>query len=232
MAEGGRLEIRCGTEGTSEVWFSVCDTGPGIAAEMIDRVFDPYFTTKSAAQGTGLGLAVVDGIVSLHKGRVEVDNRPHEGVEFKVVLPRSERRESEVAPAKPPPGVASRGAGERVLVVEDQYPVRQIIETMLNSLGYEVTTASDGAAARQRAAQAEFDLLVSDIVLPDTTGVELAIELRTWSSTLAVLLVSGYAADSVRERAAGFRFLQKPFRLEDLAQQTTAALQERSARAD
>ena len=231
MPEGGGLRIRSGAEGASEVWFSVADTGPGIAVESVDKVFDPYFTTKSAAQGTGLGLAVVDGIVSLHQGRIEVDNRPGEGVTFKVLLPRSERP-SEVSRPQSTASSALKGNRERLLVVEDQDPVRAVMKTMLNSLRYEVTTAADGAAARQCAAAGDFDLLISDIVLPDTTGVELAEELRLQRPAMGVLLVSGYVEESVRQRASDIRFLQKPFRLADLAQQVAAALRERSDRTE
>ena len=225
MPGGGTLEIRSGEE-AGDVWFSVADTGPGISEDMLDKVFDPYFTTKSAAQGTGLGLAVVDGIVSVHGGRIEVDNRPGNGIEFKIFLPRNEER-----PTTPEPEATAnaplRSRGDRVLVVEDQELVRGTIQSMLMSLGYEVTSAADGAEARECAADQDFDLLVSDIVLPDTTGVELAQDLRAARPRLAVLLVSGYAEEAVRERGAEFRFLRKPFRLEDLAQQAADALRSR-----
>ncbi|MCP4202727.1 MAG: PAS domain S-box protein [bacterium] len=229
MPEGGTLDLRSGFEGDREVWFSVGDSGPGIAEAMLDKIFDPYFTTESAAQGTGLGLAVVDGIVSLHGGRIEVDNRPGEGIEFRVVLPRN-ASPAETSGPEPEHAAALRTEGERVLVVEDQELVRGTVESMLGSLGYEVTTAADGGGARECASRQEFDLLVTDIVLPDITGVELAHELRAERPDLAVLLVSGYAEEAVRERGADLRFLQKPFRLEDLAQQAAAALLERPSR--
>jgi PAS domain S-box-containing protein len=228
MPEGGGMEILSGAEGASEVWFSVADSGQGIPTETLDRVFDPYFTTKSAAQGTGLGLAVVHGIVSQHQGRIEIDNRPGEGVTFKVVLPRSEQQ-TEVVQAQPPARAALQGNGERVLIVEDQDPVRKVMKSMLTRLRYQVTTAADGASARRCAKAERFDLLVSDIVLPDTTGVDLARELRRQMPTLGLLLVSGYAEESVRQSASDVRFLQKPFRLADLEQQVTSALRERPA---
>ena len=111
-----------------------------------------------------------------------------------------------------------------MLVVEDQGLVRKTIETMLTALGYSVDTAADGVEARKSVADRLYDLLVSDIVLPDTTGVELAHEFRTERPDLAVLLVSGYAEGAVREQGAEFRFLQKPFKLEDLARQVESAL--------
>jgi CheY-like chemotaxis protein len=227
MSDGGSLEIRSGEE-AGEVWFSLADTGPGISGEMLNRVFDPYLTTKSEAQGTGLGLAVVDGIVSVHGGRIEVDNRLGSGVEFKIFLPREEADTATPEPTTEG-GLPSRSRGDRVLVVEDQELVRGTMQSMLTSLGYEVMSAADGAVARRCAADQEFDLLVSDIVLPDTTGVELAQDFRAARPGLAVLLVSGYAEEAVRERGAEFRFLQRPFRLEDLAQQAADALRDEKA---
>ena len=230
MPEGGELTIRSGGGDLAEgdgagAWFSVSDTGTGIPDELVDRIFDPYFTTKSAARGTGLGLAVVHGIVSVHGGHVDLDNRPGEGITFRVTLPRSSREGSEAAVETPQVAVP-RAEGGRVLVVEDQDPVREMLSTMLTSLGYEVSTASDGAEARARIAADEYQLLVSDIVLPDTTGVELAHEFRTRRPSLAVLLVSGYAEETVRARGVELKFLQKPFRLADLARQASSALLE------
>jgi PAS domain S-box-containing protein len=233
MPEGGSLTIRSGTESDDLVWLTVADTGPGIAEAVLGKVFDPYFTTKSAAQGTGLGLAVVDGIVSRHDGRIEVDSRPGRGVRFKVVLPRNVSGIAEVPrPADELRAAPAAGAGRRVLVVEDQELVRRTIETMLSSLGYVVESAADGVSARKMIQAQQFDIMVSDIVLPDTTGVELAHEIRVTAADFPVLLVSGYAEEAVRERGAEFRFLQKPFRLDDLARQVAAALAERTSTDD
>lgn len=115
-----------------------------------------------------------------------------------------------------------------MLVVEDQEPVRGVMKTMLSSLQYHVSAAADGAEARRRATAERFDLLVSDIVLSDTTGVELAEELWAQNPEMGLLLVSGYAEEAVRQRGAGMRFLQKPFRIAELAQQVAAALDDRS----
>lgn len=123
---------------------------------------------------------------------------------------------------------AGQDRGGRVLVVEDQDLVRRTVESMRASLGYFVTIAASGGEARECIAAGTFDLLVSDIVLPDTTGVELAHEFRREKPELAVLLMSGYAEAAVRKRAAGLGFLQKPFRLDDLAREVTAALDEGS----
>ena len=139
---------------------------------------------------------------------------------------------TEVSSPAPATRSVSVNQGERVLVVEDQELVRKTVQTMLTSLGYEVTTAADGGEAREHAAKDLFDLLVSDVVLPDTTGVELAHELRVAHPDLGVLLVSGYTEESVREKGAGLRFLPKPFRLEDLAEQAAAALRDRPSRAE
>jgi PAS domain S-box-containing protein len=226
MPDGGALTICSGSDGGDSVWLTVADTGPGIAHEMLHKVFDPYFTTKSAAQGTGLGLAVVDGIVSRHGGRIEVDSRPGSGVKFKVFLPRSDDN-AETRRVAEKSRVPTRGAGQQVLVVEDQELVRRTIETMLTSLGYSVESAADGSEARKKIRAQSFDLMVSDIVLPDTTGVELAHEMRAETPGFPVVLVSGYAEESVLERGADFRFLQKPFRLDDLAHQVASALSER-----
>lgn len=224
MAQGGSLTIRTGGNG-AEAWLAVEDTGGGVAEEILDKIFDPYFTTKPASQGTGLGLAVVHGIVSRHGGRIEMENRPGAGVVISIFLRLEEDSESEDETATEEPASAPpRGDGERVLVVEDQEAVSRVVESMLSRLGYRVTTARSLALARQSFADDEYELLVSDMLLPDGNGADLAEELRRQRPGLGVLLMSGYAEEDLLKKIGQGAFLRKPFQLGDLARAAESAL--------
>lgn len=228
MPEGGRLVIRCGAAPPEMVSVEVQDTGAGMPPEILQHVFEPFFTTKAAGKGTGLGLAVVHGIVTQHGGRVEVQSQEGVGTTFRILLPaqysgehpRVELGESE-ATAVP------AGSGERVLVVEDEPAARQGLTELLDVLGYEVVAVGSGEEAGRIDAQPEFDVLLTDLMLPDVSGVDLAASLTERWPAMKVILMSGYAEDEhVRLGAfAGVvHFLQKPFDVETLAREMRAAL--------
>ena len=243
MRGGGTLTLRSGAKGPDAVWFSVTDTGHGIPEDIRDRIFEPFFTTKQEQGGTGLGLAVVHGIVTRHGGEIEVSSRTGEGsgTSFRVSLPRQAAAPGRPGGPKPASGLGAlpAGHGQSVLLVEDNRPVRRVIERLLTRLKYEVTAAGSAeeaeALATRRAAQADgggdgasrFALLLTDMVLPGRSGSELAGALRERWPDLKVVLMSGYTEDEiVRQEAAHgqVRFLQKPVDLPTLAREVHDAL--------
>jgi PAS domain S-box-containing protein len=197
---------------------SVSDTGQGMTGEVRRQIFDPYFTTKAEGEGTGLGLAVVYGIVASHGGAVSVQSEPGKGTVFQVLLPKIQSTDVPVTMTSKPP---STGHG-RILVVDDEPGVIEIHRRILTRLGYEVVAKSDGMEALEtfRAQADRFDLVVTDQTMPKMTGVELAGELLGIRPDIPVILCTGYS-DTVNEekaKAMGIRgFLMKPLGMEVLA---------------
>jgi signal transduction histidine kinase/CheY-like chemotaxis protein len=232
MSEGGELSLATGCDGEEWVWFSVADTGHGIPAELQGRIFEPFFTTKEIGQGTGLGLSVVHGIVTSHGGRVEVSSEVGRGSTFRVVLPALGFGPAPVArrdEALPEP---AQGAGERVLVVEDEDGARQGLEEILEILGYRAAAVASGEEALALASTEPFDVLLTDLVLPGISGAELAGRLAGRRPAPAVIIMSGYTEDEAMRRGirtGEVRFLQKPFDMETLARELRSALEESEA---
>ena len=220
MPAGGTLTVRSLAQGDT-VGFAVQDTGAGIPQEHLDKLFEPFFTTKPPGQGTGLGLAVVHGIVQAHGGRVEVASSPGQGSCFTVWLPRAPHRV--ITQAQPPrvsaPPLAA-AEGKTVLVVEDEPLARQALAESLRSVGYRVVEAACAAEALELAPAEGFELLLTDLSLPDGSGLELAARLHARTPGFRLVVMSGYALDPSRFGEGvppGARFLQKPFTLAELA---------------
>ena len=229
MPDGGTLTVRSGHDGAETVWFSVSDTGHGIAEDIRDRIFEPFFTTKQGASGTGLGLAVVHGIVTQHGGEVEVTSTPGQGTTFKVLLLRRAADGQKIPAPKLGLKAFPVGTGQRILLVEDNLSVRRAIGRLLERLGYDVTAAGSAEEGEQLAASQPLALLLTDMVLPGRSGAELAKRLRETQPRLPVVLMSGYTEDEiVRHQAAigEVRFLQKPVDLGTLAREIHSALSE------
>ena len=219
MPTGGTLSVRTGGGPDGRVWFEVADTGHGIADDLRDQIFEPFFTTKAAAEGTGLGLSVVHAIVTQHQGSIELDTRVGAGTTFRILLPRRPTRETDPDHGRATQGPALvRGEGRRILVVEDEAGARQVLGDILTMLGFDVVTAATVAAARALPSEPPFAVLLSDVVLPDGVGNELAAELQARWPDLVVILMSGYAQDAVVRTAVSrgdVHFLQKPFGMTD-----------------
>jgi PAS domain S-box-containing protein len=200
---------------------TVTDTGTGMDAMTRERIFEPFFTTKPVGEGTGLGLAVVHGIIEDHRGAITVESEPHIGTTFRiyftVTAPTSPARRGSSTPFAP-----ARGAGQRVLFVDDEPDVAAVAERVLGSLGYQAVTftrSPDALLAFQHDPNA-FDAVVSDLTMPELTGADLVAEILTMRPGTPVLVMTGYmrGADQERMRALGVRHcLEKPFTVTSFA---------------
>jgi len=213
----GRIEIATAVEppvaggpDAPHVAISVADTGPGIADEVRARLFEPFFSTKRAGAGTGLGLAVVDNVVRQHHGWVTVGNRPDGGARFTVHLPvhAGAAAPATAAPRDERPTAPARAAA-RVLVVDDDPAVRGVVSRILTGAGYQVSAVGDAEAALALPTLDSLAVVVTDLVLPGLDGIGLARRLAATAPALPVLLISGYAPDGVDTR--GTHLLAKPF---------------------
>jgi CheY-like chemotaxis protein len=198
----------------------VADTGVGMDAETRARIFEPFFTTKEAGKGSGLGLATVYGIVKQSGGNIWVYSEPGLGTTFKLYLPIDPGEGAEVEAPLPVATEWSRGT-ETVLLVEDAPVIRRLARDVMAGAGYVVIAAEDANEAMALAAahRDRIDLLVTDLVMPGPSGVELAEELTRARSDLRVLFMSGYTDNALVRNgllAEGVSFLQKPFAPADL----------------
>jgi len=212
------------------VMLAVSDNGCGMSREILDRLFESFFTTKEVGKGTGLGLATVYGIVRQNNGFIHVYSEPGQGTSFKIYLPRHEG--DKAAGAHVPDSARTlRAAGETVLVVEDETAILKLITRILSMLGYTVLTAQTPALAMKTAQghPGNIDLLITDVVMPEMTGRDLAGRLLSVYPDLKVLYMSGYTADVIAHRGileTGIRFIQKPFNKDELARKIREALSE------
>ncbi len=205
----------------------VADTGSGIPLENLDRIFDPFFTTKELGQGSGLGLSTVLGIVRNHGGFITVQSQVGRGTEFRVYLPAIPPGE-----ANPPPAATERsrgGAGETVLVVDDEASIRQILRRSLEDAHYRVLTAADGAEALAlvRTWGPELRALVLDMMMPGMDGLALVAAIREREPHLPIIACSGldhYGPELVARGHARVAFLPKPFTVDAVLAALRAAL--------
>jgi PAS domain S-box-containing protein len=214
------------------VQLAVSDTGIGMDAATRARIFEPFFTTKAPGTGTGLGLSTVYGIVKQSGGYIFVDSEPGQGAIFKIYLPRAEGT-AERGPAGTTEDSAPRGTGT-VLLVEDEEVVRNLAREILEQVGYVVLAASGAAEARAlcRAHAGPIHLLLTDVVMPETNGRDLANELSPLRPEMRVLFMSGYTDNAAVLHGVvgtGSAFLQKPFTPAGLAYKVREVLDARPA---
>jgi len=197
----------------------VADTGCGMDNQTVQRIFEPFFTTKPPGQGTGLGLSTVYGIIRQSHGYIDVRSTPGNGTTFELALPVA--AESAVQEEKPASLPQLHGAGELVLVAEDELEVRQVVTRVLGRAGYRVLTAKDGAEALALFSERpeDFQLLLSDAVMPGMGGIDLLGKIRAVRPQLPVVLMSGYLDERISGELAvrpDVRFLRKPFSVAEL----------------
>jgi PAS domain S-box-containing protein len=241
MPGGGRLTIETFDADLTDEWaalrvgalpgayvgLAVSDTGTGMDGATRQRVFEPFFTTKAPGEGTGLGLATVYGIVKQSGGYVSVYSEPGRGSSFKVYLPRTDAEPEPVQaaaePAAPAPG------SETILLVEDEAVVRALVQEMLETHGYQVLEAENGARAIEVAAAHDgpIDLLLTDVVMPGMSGREAAEIISAERPGLRVLYTSGYTQNAIASQGTldeGVAFIEKPFTLGGLSQKVRQVL--------
>jgi len=197
---------------------AVSDTGHGIPADIIDRIFDPFFTTKGLSEGTGMGLSVVHGIVGSCGGAITASSEPEKGATFKIYLPAVERRKAQASITED--SIAS--GTERILFVDDETALVNLGKRMLESLGYKVTTRTSSIEALElfKAKPDSFDLVITDMTMPNMTGDKLASELIRIKPEIPIIICSGYSAHINQEQALtmGIRaFISKPVLKGDIA---------------
>jgi signal transduction histidine kinase/ActR/RegA family two-component response regulator len=225
---GGKLTIATRTVVTSDrasaVELSVSDTGAGMTDDVRDRAFEPFFTTKEPGKGTGLGLSTVYGIVNQSGGTIRVDSAPGSGTSFTIALPASEMVGGGEAQT-PDEGELPRGT-ETVLIVEDAEDVRILARRTLQERGYTVLVARDGQEALEIAGARRVDLLLTDIVMPRTSGPQLVAKYASMKDRPLVVYMSGYADDALSqyELDPAVVFVRKPFTPSTLARVIRSAL--------
>ncbi len=199
------------------VRLTVEDDGPGILPEVEDRIFDPFFTTKQQGEGTGMGLAMVHGIVKRHDGYLELKNRPGEGASFHVFLPKTAETEREVLEVAA--DLVFREG--RILFVDDEKPLTDIGREMLVSCGFDVVTRTSSVEALEafKYRPKDFDLVITDQSMPNMTGMELAREILTIRPDMPIILCTGFSDavsyDRLRDIGIG-DFIMKPILKHDL----------------
>jgi signal transduction histidine kinase len=196
---------------------SVTDSGSGMAASTLERIFEPFFTTKEPGNGTGLGLAVVHGIVKATDGAITVYSQPGHGTTFHLYFPAVEL---DAASLPSVPANIPRGHGERILFIDDERILTVLGERFLTRLGYEAVVESDPLAAIQRFFSGDFKAVITDLTMPHMSGLDVGRRLLQLNPNLPVILSTGYSAtlDYERVRALGFRdLLIKPYNIEALA---------------
>jgi signal transduction histidine kinase/ActR/RegA family two-component response regulator len=228
---GGKLVIRLvEAPEQSAVKLVVEDTGDGMTEATLERVYEPFFTTKGPGEGTGLGLAVVHGIVTSLGGEIVITSVPGQGTMASVVLPLD--RIPSTIPPKPEPSAADKRRREHVLVVDDEVTVLRVSKAVLARLGYEVTSVDDPTRALEllRTNDPQFDLLLTDHAMPNMTGLELVRAARELLPDLPIVVATGHLEIGLEEdlkSEAVRHILQKPYGGGDLAKIVAAALEDR-----
>ncbi|MEN6440007.1 MAG: ATP-binding protein [Syntrophobacter sp.] len=213
LADRSIVDLRPG----SYLELCISDTGSGMDTATMERIFDPYFTTKEVGKGSGLGLAVVRGIVKKHDGAISVRSEQGKGTTFRVYLPLMEAsvdRTADTVKALPT-------GNERVLLVDDERVVAEMGKAVLDRLGYRVTTETDSLRALDifRSRPDEFDLIITDYTMPHLTGIDLSREMHLIRPDIPIILCTGYSQEVTLESAAklGVELVMKPFAMKEIA---------------
>jgi signal transduction histidine kinase/CheY-like chemotaxis protein len=214
MPDGGSIIISTRDSDTRDgfIELAVKDTGLGMPRDVVERAMEPFFTTKPAGKGTGLGLAQVFGAARQSGGDVEIESIPDRGTTIRLLLPRIDPPSEASAESEAPATPAPRGNGQKVLVVDDEAGVLEFVSQTLREDGFSVREAADPGAALRIVESEPFDLLVTDYSMPAMTGLELAERSRSKQPDMRLIIISGWAdAETLEKSAARPRLLRKPF---------------------
>ena len=234
IISAGIVDRRGVTEATAyllkRIYIAVSDDGSGMSKEVIDNLFEPFFTTKAIGKGTGLGLAAVYGIVKQNEGFIKVYSEPGEGTTFKAHLRRFAGQAIE--PQDENKAEISKGQGETILLVDDELAILNVGRAMPEELCYKVLTAgTPGEALRQfKAHGPEIQLLITEVVMPEMNGRDLAKLILGITPGLKCLFTSGYTANVIALYSVldeGVNFLQKPFSINDFASKVREVLEQK-----
>jgi CheY-like chemotaxis protein len=247
MAEGGTLKLETANVQLDAVYSRVhpdvqpgefilvviSDTGHGMDWQTQQRIFEPFFTTKKVGEGTGLGLSVAYGIIKDHGGHIVCETKLGEGTTFKIFLP-SQTAAAAAAIAEPKASLAQKGGNETILIVDDEAPIRSLLQRSLTKLGYTIISAPDGEGALLRFHEAKdlIRLVVMDLGMPGMGGWECMKQLRVCNPKLPILLATGYGGPDLQERAkeeGAVRLINKPYQLEELFRNIREALDQVNA---
>ncbi|MFO7627711.1 MAG: PAS domain S-box protein [Candidatus Fermentibacteraceae bacterium] len=222
--------LKPGSHPGDHVQISISDNGCGMDRETIDQIFEPFFTTRKQGQGTGLGLSTVYGIVKQSNGYIDVESEPGQGTTFRVYFPRSTTPE-ETFSSESDLSMAP-GGHETIILVEDERSILDMVATMLSKLGYEVLSTSSPSEAVEMARKhrRRIRLLITDVVMPELNGRDLAWSLKSIIPNLKCLFMSGYTSEVIAHQgilADGVHFIPKPFTSRGLAASVRKALSDR-----
>lgn len=211
------------------VLLAVSDNGCGMDKEILDNIFEPFFTTKDVDKGTGLGLATIYGIVKQNNGFINAYSEPGKGTTIKIYLPGNKGEAVDIPEENT--NEIQKGQGETVLLVEDDLSILELTKKNLDNLGYNVLTAGTPGKAMDLAREhsSKIHLLVTDVIMPEMNGLELANSLKSFCPGLKCMFMSGYTANAIAHHGVldkGVLFIQKPFSRKDLAKIVRKALDE------
>ncbi|MCK5740225.1 response regulator, partial [bacterium] len=219
------IQLNPETAPGQHVYFSVTDTGVGISKEIVSKIFDPFFTTKDIGKGTGLGLATVYGIAKQNKGTVLVSSKLKKGTTISICWPATD----EVAVTAQPTSPQVHTGVETILLVEDNYEVRNFVRTALSSLGFTIFEAENGKQALEimRQHHREINLIFTDVIMEEMNGRELAVTVQKKYTGTPILFTSGHAddlIDTTAEFVNQHNFLHKPYSIATLSQKIRNSL--------
>jgi two-component system NtrC family sensor kinase len=234
MSHGrGRLEITteegptrfAAQEDNQRRMVRICfqDDGPGVPADIMGRIFDPFFTTKPDGSGTGLGLSICHGIISEHGGQIWAESGPGEGARFIIELPVALDGEFKKATRTAEKGTGSLSLGSRVLILDDEPNIQDVLAQALRHRGYTVDTASNATDGMLRIADMKYDVILCDIRMPEFSGLEFYRRVEAWQPEQAkkIVFITGDTANKATQEFIeeyGVQYLTKPFELADLLQ--------------
>ena len=236
MPKGGELEIatRCEKADHSDlaqghyVVISVADTGSGIPENLLQKVFEPFYTTKPPGKGTGLGLSQVYGVAKQSGGTASIQSTLGKGTRIEIWLPQSHSKDARSGGAELASVLDELARGERILVVEDDVYVRRFMIECLSDLGYTTSSADNAVQALQQLEKVRPDLIIVDYAMPEMTGAEMALNVRDRGLQTPIMFVTGYAdMHAIEAVPAPTHLLKKPFEVDALTALVRVALSER-----